>query len=91
MKATLGAEASVGLYGAVGVTADLAPYLRGEVSASATPGSVVGAWKIYGGVDLAGWLQLQLSIFGTPIFEHRIPLGALHKEWTLAQGKGALV
>ncbi|WP_406397786.1 hypothetical protein OH805_02605 [Streptomyces sp. NBC_00879] len=91
VKATLGAEASVGLYGAVGVTADLAPYLRGEVSASATPGSVVGAWKIYGGVDLAGWLQLQLSIFGTPIFEHRIPLGALHKEWTLAQGKGALV
>ncbi|TQK50399.1 hypothetical protein FBY35_0728 [Streptomyces sp. SLBN-118] len=91
VKAALGAEATVGLYGAAGVTADLAPYVRGEVSATATPGSVVGAWKIYGGVDLAGWLQLQLSIFGTPIFEHRIPLGALHREWPLAQGKGALV
>lgn len=91
VKAALGAEATVGLYGAVGLTADLAPYVRGEARAEATPGSVVGAWKIYGGVDLAGWLQLQLSIFGTPIFEHRIPLGALHREWLLAQGKGGTV
>ncbi|NUL03994.1 hypothetical protein HRW07_12240 [Streptomyces lunaelactis] len=88
VKAALGAEATVGLYGAVGVTADLAPYLRGEASAAATPGSLVGAWKVYGGVDLTGWLQLQLSIFGTPVFEHRIPLGALHREWPLAEGKG---
>ncbi|MET7718855.1 hypothetical protein [Streptomyces sp. NPDC005407] len=90
VKAALGAEATVGLYGAVGLTADLAPYLRGEAGAEATPGSVVGAWKIYGGVDLTGWLQLQLSIFGTPVFEHRIPLGALHREWLLAQGKGTV-
>ncbi|NUK28254.1 hypothetical protein, partial [Streptomyces lunaelactis] len=88
VKAALGAEATVGLYGAVGVTADLAPYLRGEASAAATPGALVGAWKVYGGVDLTGWLQLQLSIFGTPVFEHRIPLGALHREWPLAEGKG---
>ncbi|MFI1397465.1 hypothetical protein [Streptomyces sp. NPDC020681] len=90
VKAALGAEATVGLYGAVGVTADLAPYLRGEVSATATPESVVGAWKLYGGVDLTGHLQLQLSIFGTPVFQHRIPLGALHREWPLAQGEGAV-
>jgi hypothetical protein len=90
VKASLGAEATVGLYGAVGLTADLAPYVRGEAGAEATPESVVGAWKIYGGVDLTGWLQLQLSIFGTPIFEHRIPLGALHREWLLAQGKGTV-
>jgi hypothetical protein len=90
VKAALGAEATVGLYGAVGLTADLAPYVRGEARAEATPESVVGAWKIYGGVDLTGWLQLQLSIFGTPVFEHRIPLGALHREWLLAQGEGAV-
>ncbi|MFF4229472.1 hypothetical protein [Streptomyces sp. NPDC001820] len=88
VKAALGAEATVGLYGAVGLTADLAPYVRGEASAAATPESLVGGWKIYGGLDLTGWLQLQLSIFGTPVFEHRIPLGALHREWLLAQGKG---
>ncbi|MBT2507684.1 hypothetical protein J7I98_17690 [Streptomyces sp. ISL-98] len=90
VKAALGAEASVGLYGAVGVTGVVAPYLRGEATAVATPGSAVGAWKLYGGVDLTGWLQLQLSIFGTPILQHRIPLGALHREWLLAQGDGAV-
>ncbi|WP_326647789.1 hypothetical protein [Streptomyces sp. NBC_01750] len=90
VKAALGAEATVGLYGAVGVTADLAPYLRGEATAAATPGAVVGAWKIYGGVDLTGWLQLQLSIFGTPVLQHRIPLGSLHREWPLAHGEGAV-
>ncbi|MEV6397045.1 hypothetical protein AB0M39_20030 [Streptomyces sp. NPDC051907] len=90
VKATLGTEASVGLYGAVGVTANLAPYIRGEAQATATPESLVGSWKVAGGVDLTGWLQLQLSVFGTPIFEHRIPLGALHREWTLAQGEGGV-
>ncbi|MGX1886943.1 hypothetical protein [Streptomyces sp. NPDC055287] len=90
VKAALGTEASVGLYGAVGVTGVLAPYLRGEATAVAAPGSIVGAWKLYGGVDLTGWLQLQLSIFGTPVFQHRIPLGALHREWPLAHGDGAV-
>ncbi|MFF7204728.1 hypothetical protein [Streptomyces sp. NPDC008141] len=90
VKAALGAEASIGLYGAVGVSADLAPYLRGEAAASATPGSVVGSWKLYGGVDLSGWLQLQLSVFGTPVFQHRIPLGTLNREWPLASGEAAL-
>lgn len=90
VRAALGAEASVGLYGAVGVTADLAPYVRGEVAASATPSSATAAWKLFGGVDLSGWLQLQLSIFGTPVFEHRIPLGSLHREWTLAQGEAGV-
>ncbi|WNO74048.1 hypothetical protein [Streptomyces sp. AM8-1-1] len=90
VKAALGAEASIGLYGAVGVSADLAPYLRGEAAASATPGSAVGSWKLYGGVDLSGWLQLQLSVFGTPVFQHRIPLGTLNREWPLASGEAAL-
>ncbi len=90
VKAAVGTEASIGLYGAVGVTADLAPYLRGEAEASATPAAVTGSWKLYGGVDLSGWLQLQLSVFGTPVFQHRIPLGSLNREWPLASGKGAL-
>jgi hypothetical protein len=98
VKASLGAEASVGLYGTVGVIADFAPYLRGEASGTATgsttgsgsgSGSAVGAWSLFGGLDLTGALQLKLTIFGTPIFEQRIPLGELHREWLLTQGTGA--
>ncbi|MFI1170807.1 hypothetical protein [Streptomyces melanogenes] len=91
VKGALGAEASVGLYGAVGVSADFAPYLRGEADAKATASSdgkasVSGAWAVYGGFDLSGQLHFQLSLFGTPVIERRIPLGALHKEWPLASG-----
>ncbi|MGI5446993.1 hypothetical protein ACQEVM_14700 [Streptomyces sp. CA-243310] len=92
VKGALGAEASVGLYGAVGVSADFAPYLRGEadVKASAsTDGktSVSGAWALHGGFDLSGQLQLKLSLFGTPAFERRIPLGTLNREWPLTSGR----
>ncbi|MGW3915156.1 hypothetical protein ACWEBX_27045 [Streptomyces sp. NPDC005070] len=98
VKAALGAEATVGLYGAVGVTADLAPYLRGEAAGSAeaatTTGSTVktdvtatGDWALYGGVDLTGTLRMQLSVFGTPVFQRAIPLGVLHREWKLADGR----
>ncbi|MEU5067320.1 hypothetical protein AB0G95_25165 [Streptomyces virginiae] len=91
VKGALGAEASVGLYGAVGVTGDFAPYLRGEADVKATASSdgkasVSGAWALYGGFDLSGQLQLQLSLFGTPAFERKIPLGALNREWALASG-----
>ncbi|MET7913389.1 hypothetical protein ABZS98_35095 [Streptomyces avermitilis] len=102
VKAALGAQASVGLYGAVGVTADLAPYLRGEAEGSvkATSGTAKAAgastaaastatasWAAYGGVDLSGALRIQLAVFGTPVFQRDIPLGALHREWKLADGK----
>jgi hypothetical protein len=91
VKTALGAEASVGLYGTVGVTADLAPYLRGEASGTVTTSSggtpkAKGAWELYGGVDLSGTLRLQLSIFGTPVLQRSIPLGSLHREWKLAGG-----
>ncbi|MBB4894715.1 hypothetical protein FHS39_003773 [Streptomyces olivoverticillatus] len=95
VKATLGAEASLGLYGVVGVSADLAPYLRAEGEATATgatdgTGSVSGKWGAYGGLDLTGALQAQLKIFGTPVFERKIPLDLLHREWKLAGGEGSL-
>ncbi|MFQ3557217.1 hypothetical protein QZN11_10520 [Streptomyces gramineus] len=92
VRTVLGAEASVGLYGAVGVVADLAPYLRGEASGtvtadSAAPGAQAhGAWSLYGGVDLSGTLRLQLSAFGTPVLRRNVPLGVLHREWKLADG-----
>ncbi|KOV60383.1 hypothetical protein [Streptomyces sp. MMG1121] len=92
LKTALGAEASVGLYGTVGVTADLAPYLRGEASGTVSGSSAGGgakagvAWGVYGGVDLSGTLRLQLSVFGTPVVRRDIPLGALHHEWKLAGG-----
>ncbi|WP_371668761.1 hypothetical protein OG985_14480 [Streptomyces sp. NBC_00289] len=86
VKAALGAEASVGLYGAVGVTADLAPYVRADASGRVTTDSADAAWAVYGGVDLSGTLRLQLSVFGTPVFQRSIPLGALNREWKLASG-----
>ncbi|MEU8932789.1 hypothetical protein AB0D30_23265 [Streptomyces sp. NPDC048409] len=92
VRTALGAEASVGLYGTVGVVADLAPYLRGEASGtvtadSAAPGAQThGAWSLYGGVDLSGTLRLQLSVFGTPVLRRNVPLGVLHREWKLADG-----
>ncbi|WP_105971964.1 hypothetical protein [Streptomyces geranii] len=96
VKASLGAEAGIGLYGTVGVVADLAPYLRVEADAAAEgssdgTGSATGSWALYGGVDLSGALQIQLTIFGTPIFQHRIPLGELHQEWPLAKGEASAV
>ncbi|MFE6687614.1 hypothetical protein ACFVFQ_14155 [Streptomyces sp. NPDC057743] len=95
VKAALGAEASVGLYGTVGVTGRLAPYLRAEVTGTATgtsngTGSLVGKWAAYGGVDLSGDLWAHLNIFGTPLFERSIPLGPLNHEWKLAGGEGAV-
>ncbi|WP_328507086.1 hypothetical protein [Streptomyces sp. NBC_00391] len=92
VKAAMGAEATVGLYGTVGVTADVAPYLRAEADATAEgsadgTGSASGSWALYGGIDLTGTLNLQLSIFGTPIFQTKIPLGALHEEWLLTKGE----
>ncbi|UUU33625.1 hypothetical protein JIX56_29355 [Streptomyces sp. CA-210063] len=94
VKAAMGAEATVGLYGTVGVTADVAPYLRAEADATAEgsangTGSAKGSWALYGGLDLTGTLNLQLSIFGTPIFQKKIPLGALHEEWLLTKGEAA--
>jgi hypothetical protein len=88
VKAALGAQATVGLYGRVGVVADLAPYVRGEGEATVTGTDGAfeadGAWAVYGGVDLSGTLRLQLSVFGTPVFQRDIPLGTLHREWRLA-------
>ncbi|NGO42543.1 hypothetical protein [Streptomyces ureilyticus] len=90
VKAAMGAEATIGLYGTVGVTADVAPYLRASADASAEgsadgTGSGSGSWALYGGIDLTGTLNLQLSIFGTPIFQKKIPLGAVHEEWLLTK------
>ncbi|MFH0173899.1 hypothetical protein [Streptomyces cacaoi] len=90
VQAALGAQATVGLYGSVGVVADLAPYVRGEGTGTVTGTDSVfdadGSWAVYGGVDLSGTLRLQLTIFGTPVFQRDIPLGALHREWKLAGG-----
>ncbi|WP_267242398.1 hypothetical protein [Streptomyces sp. PR69] len=95
-KAVLGAEASVGLYGTVGVTADFAPYVRAGVTAGAeasvtggadASASASAAWRLHGGFALSGHLQLQLSVFGTPVLSHRIPLGRVEKEWLLTDGE----
>ncbi|SNX66313.1 hypothetical protein SAMN06272735_8163 [Streptomyces sp. TLI_55] len=86
-KATLGAKASVGLYGAVGVNAELAPYVR-----AAAESDLVGktySWATYGGYDLNGTLEVDLSEFGVPIDES-VPLVSVHEERELAPGSGSL-
>lgn len=90
VKAALGAQAFVGLYGSVGVAADLAPYVRGEATGTVTGADATldanAVWAVYGGVDLSGTLRIQLSVFGTPVLGRDIPLGTLHREWKLAAG-----
>ncbi len=95
VKAGLGAEAGIGLYGGLGVTATVAPYLRADVAGSATgatdgTASATGRWSAFGGVDLSGALRAHLDIFGTPVFERRVPLGPLNREWKLAEGAGTV-
>jgi hypothetical protein len=38
------------------------------------------------GADLGVMVWIQLSIFGTPVFQRDIPLGSLHRERKLAGG-----
>ncbi len=85
-RATIGAEATVALYGMVGVTAEFAPYLRAEVEAEVVPTQKLD-WALFVGLDLRSALLFQLKIFGIPIFEHRIPLPPLHAEWTVSEGQ----
>ncbi|MFI1166362.1 hypothetical protein ACH4UM_22875 [Streptomyces sp. NPDC020801] len=59
---------------------------RGAGPAGAGRAKAGASWGLYGGVDLTGTLRLQLSVFGTPVFERSIPLGSLHREWRLAGG-----
>ncbi|MER8186375.1 hypothetical protein [Kitasatospora sp. NPDC094015] len=89
VRAGLGAQVSVGLYGAVGVEAVVQPYLRataeGAVAFDTAHGltQAQGTLSLYGGVDLTGALLAHLTVFGTPVVEGRIPLPAFHREWPL--------
>lgn len=84
-KATVGAKASVGLYGAVGVNAEVAPYVRASAEGDVLGGSY--SWGVYGGYDLTGTLEVDLSEFGVPVDES-VPLVSVHKETELASGSG---
>jgi len=86
-KATLGAKASVGLYGAVGVNAELAPYAR--VSAESDLLRKTYSWAAYGSYDLTGTLEVNLSEFGVPI-DQSVPLVSVHEERQLASRSGSL-
>ncbi|MFJ2833694.1 hypothetical protein ACIPC1_40170 [Streptomyces sp. NPDC087263] len=97
-KATLGAEASVGLYGAADVTLDIAPYARVAATGGATgtltaapgttpssTGGVVLAWAVYGGYDVSGTLNVHLTVFSTEM-DRSIRLFTLHGEKKLDEG-----
>jgi hypothetical protein len=94
VKATLGAEASVGLYGAVDLTVDVAPYARVSATGrgtgtSAGSGGAVVAWAVFGGYDVTGTLNAHLSVFSTPI-DKSIRLFAVHGEKKLDEGTGTI-
>ncbi|MEV5510872.1 hypothetical protein [Streptomyces orinoci] len=91
VKASLGAEAEIGLYGTVGVSGEISPYLRaeGDVSINSDSRKPTGKWGAYGGIDVNGALQLKLAIFGTPLFERKLALPGIHKEWFLAGSRRA--
>ncbi|MQS14969.1 hypothetical protein F7Q99_22565 [Streptomyces kaniharaensis] len=96
VRASLGAEASIGLYDTVGVETTVAPYLSAKAEGSLTadvPGGAPqaqGSWSVVGGIDLNGALTAHLKIFGTPIIEGKLPLPAFHREWPLLTGSGAI-
>ncbi|MGA5817571.1 hypothetical protein ACPC54_06890 [Kitasatospora sp. NPDC094028] len=96
VRAALGAEVNVGLYDTVGVEATVAPYLSARAEGSLVADSsgkapqAQGSWSLVGGVDLNGSLLAHLKIFGTPLFEKKIPLPPFHREWPLLGGSAAL-
>ncbi|MBO1419413.1 hypothetical protein, partial [Streptomyces sp. FH025] len=96
VRAALGVEASVGLYDTVGVETTVAPYLSAKAEGSLAvdlPGNgpqVQGSWALVGGIDLNGALTAHLKIFGTPLFENKLPLPPFHKEWPLLTGSASL-
>ncbi|HKT00423.1 MAG TPA: hypothetical protein VJT31_12890 [Rugosimonospora sp.] len=79
-RATIGADLSVRLYGAVGVTGRLAPYLRATIDATANP----LLWALYLGVDLTGTVGVDLNIFGITLVSAKFPLPLVHGEWPVA-------
>jgi hypothetical protein len=80
MRATIGADLSVFLYDAAGVTGRLAPYVRAAVDAGFSP----IRWGVYAGFDLTAALTLQLKIFGITILKANLPIPPVHAEWKVA-------
>lgn len=80
MRAIIGADLSVFLYGSAGVTGRLAPYVRAAVNAGFAP----IRWGVYAGFDLTATLTLKLEIFGVTIFKADQPVPPIHAEWKVA-------
>ncbi|MFF3765554.1 hypothetical protein ACFYYR_15900 [Streptomyces sp. NPDC001922] len=87
VRAAIAAEAAIGLYDSVGISATFTPYLRGEAEGTVTPRSARGSWALYGGVGLDGALFARLAVFGTPLFERRITIPIFHREWPITKGR----
>ncbi|HKS99236.1 MAG TPA: hypothetical protein VJT31_06865 [Rugosimonospora sp.] len=84
-RATIGADLAVKLYGAVGVTGRLAPYLRAVLDAT----TAALRWGLYVGVDLTGTIRIDLNIFGITVVSASFPLPAMHGEWRAAASSPA--
>ncbi|GGQ49341.1 superantigen-like protein SSL4 [Couchioplanes azureus] len=85
-KATIGAQFDVALYGAVGAGLEWAPYLRADAAAGT---STAPRWGVYAGFEAKGQLFAQLKILGIKLFEKRLDLPPLRKEWQIAGSKPA--
>ncbi|MFY1699312.1 hypothetical protein [Solwaraspora sp. WMMA2101] len=78
-RATIGADLTVLLYDAAGVTGQFAPYLRAAVDATVAPPQ----WGLYAGFDLTGALSLRLKIFGITILKADLALPPINGDWRI--------
>jgi len=83
------ADASVGLYNAVGIEGTVEPYLRSQLDGTVKldtagdPPTVSGGWALFGGINIGGDLYAQLAILGAPPIAAKIPLIGYSHEWPL--------
>ncbi|WP_171170061.1 hypothetical protein [Streptomyces sp. I05A-00742] len=96
-KAGVGTHAELGLYGSIGVTADVMPYLKATASGSggaeppkdgksAEVNDAHDAWALYGGGELTGSFFAKLSVLGVKVLDHSWDFPPVTYEQRLAGG-----
>lgn len=97
VKGGVGTHAELGLYGSVGVGADVMPYLKATVHGTAGDTKNVkdiknvndakGDWALYGGGELTGSFFARLDIFGTKVLDKTWDFPKVSYEHKLAGGQ----
>lgn len=84
-RAVFGTEVAVLLYGVVGLSGTVGPYLQvtAPVQASAL---ATTPWTMSGGIQIVGALTARLGLFGFTVLRVDVPLGTLDRSWPIASG-----